>query len=227
MKYIDKADKELGWKVHEHLVSVGLETPMTDAVKSRTDNQKIDDIMPHVEEILKIIGMDLTDDSLMETPKRVAKMYVRDLFWGLDYDKFPKCTTVENKMASPDEFVLVKDITAHSTCEHHLVVIDSKMSIAYIPKDKVLGISKLARVANFFAARPSVQERTTHQICEALKFILGTNDVCVHMDAVHYCMKARGIQDTTASTVTMAASGKFAGESSNMRREFLSNIVKK
>lgn len=224
MKYIDKADKELGWKVHEHLVSVGLETPMTDAVKSRTDNQKIDDIVPHVEEILKIIGMDLTDDSLMETPKRVAKMYVRDLFWGLDYDKFPKCTTVENKMAAPDEFVLVKDITVHSTCEHHMVVIDGLASIAYIPNKKVLGISKLARVASFFMSRLSVQERTTHQICEALKYILETDDVCVYVNAVHYCMKARGIQDSSASTVTMAASGKFAGENSNMRREFLSNV---
>lgn len=226
MKYIDKADSELGWKVHKHLLDIGLETPIVDSIKTRTDEQKIDDIKPHVRQILQILGLDLNDDSLMETPKRVAKMYVKDLFWGLDYSKFPKCTTVENKMAAPDEFVLVKDITAHSTCEHHLVTIDGNVSIAYVPKDKVLGISKLARVASFFLARPSVQERTTHQICEALKYVLGTEDVCVYMNAVHYCMKSRGIQDSSASTITMAASGVFAGANSTLRGEFLNNLKK-
>lgn len=224
MKYIDKADSELGWKVHQHLVSLGLETPMLSTINDKSDHEKIIELMPHVESIMNILGLDLTDDSLNETPKRVAKMYVKDLFWGLDYSKFPKCTTVENKMSAPEEFVLVKDITAHSTCEHHLVIIDGFVSVAYVPKDKVLGISKLARVASFFLARPSVQERTTHQICEALKFILGTADVCVHMSAVHFCMKARGIQDSSASTVTMAASGKFADNNSTLRREFLANI---
>lgn len=225
MKYIDKADRDLGWKVHEHLVKLGLETPMTESVKTRTDEQKIEDIQPFVRQILNVLGMDLTDDSLCETPKRVAKMYVKDLFWGLDYNKFPKCTTVENKMAAPDEFVLVKDITAHSTCEHHMVIIDGLVSVAYIPSKKVLGISKLARVVSFFLARLSVQERSTHQICEALKFILETDDVCVYMNAVHYCMKARGIQDSSASTVTMATSGKFAGNNSILRGEFLRNIT--
>lgn len=226
MKYIDKADSNLGWKVKQHLIAKGLETPMVDD-NSLSDDQKIEKIKPLVADIMNVLGLDLSDDSLNETPKRVAKMYVKDLFWGLDYEKFPKCTTVENKMSAPDEFVLVKDITLHSVCEHHLVTIDGFVSVAYVPNDKVLGISKLARVASFFAARPSVQERTTHQICEALKFILGTDDVCVYMNAVHYCMKARGIQDSSASTVTMAASGKFAGPNSTLRGEFLRNITSK
>lgn len=217
-----KADTILGSEVKQYLESKGLLTPTTDNKLSYDKKKKL--IEKHFTAIMETLGLDLSDDSLNETPTRVAKMYLNDLFWGLDWDNFPKCTTVENKMAAPNEFVLVKNMEFNSTCEHHFITIYGKVSIAYIPKERVMGLSKMARVARFFAANPSVQERTTHQIAEALKFILKTEDVCVYVDAVHYCMRARGVRDSGSSTVTMAASGKFADDTSSLRREFLSNL---
>lgn len=217
-----KSDTILGSEVKKHLQSVGLLTPTID--NGLSHQSKKEQIEQHFTAIMEVLGLDLRDDSLQETPSRVAKMYLNDLFWGLDWDNFPKCTTVENKMSAPNEFVLVKNMEMVSTCEHHFVTIYGKVSIAYIPKDRVMGLSKLARVARFFAANPSVQERTTHQIAEALKFILKTDDVCVHVDAVHYCMRARGVRDSGSSTVTMATSGKFAEDNSTLRREFITNL---
>ncbi len=221
---VHKNNAELGLKVHKHLVSKGLETPITDKVLSNND-EKIDSIIPHFEKIMEILGLDLTDDSLEDTPKRVAKMYVNEIFWGLDYTKFPKCTAIENKMDYRNSFVCEKNVNVQSNCEHHFVVIDGVATVAYIPHKKVLGLSKLNRIVEFFAKRPQVQERLTEQICETISFIAETDDVAVYIDAQHYCVKSRGIQDTGSSTVTLSSRGKFAAPDSEVRREFL-NIAR-
>ncbi len=221
-----KADPNLGQKVKDHLESIGLETPMTDKVNMPAD-QKIELITGQMTEVLKTLGLDLEDDSLMDTPSRVAKMYVREIFWGLDYNQFPKCTTIENKMGknSPGSFVVERNVNVQSNCEHHLVVIDGKACVAYIPRGKVLGLSKLNRIVEFFAKRPQVQERLTEQIAATISFVTGTPDVAVYLEAVHFCVKSRGIQDTGSSTCTLAVEGVFAEQNSEARREFL-NIAR-
>lgn len=222
---VHKNNADLGLKVHQHLVSKGLETPMTSAVLATSANDKVAQIAPHFKSIMEILGLDLTDDSLEDTPNRVAKMYVNEIFWGLDYTKFPKCTTIENKMDYAHSFVLERNINVQSNCEHHFVVIDGLATVAYIPNKKVLGLSKLNRIVEFFAKRPQVQERLTEQICEAIAFITETDDVAVYIDASHYCVKSRGIQDTGSSTVTLSTRGLFSEANSEVRREFL-NIAR-
>lgn len=215
----------LGREVHKHLVSMGLETPMIN--NGLSTDEKIDKIEGLMEQVMNALGLDLEDDSLAETPHRIAKMYVKEIFSGLDYENFPKCTTVENKMAAEDEFVAVKNIKVTSTCEHHFLPFIGTGSgyagaiIAYIPKEKVIGLSKLSRLVEFFARRPQIQERLTRQIAESLKYILGIEDVAVYIDAIHTCMTTRGVNDTGASTVTCAMSGKFL-QDDNIRKEFLS-----
>ncbi len=224
-----KSDAVLGQKVREHLERVGLETPMTNRVND-AEELKLIAIRGAMETALQALGLDLTDDSLMDTPNRVAKMWVREIFWGLDYNQFPKCTTIENKMAkskknSPNSFVVERNVNVQSNCEHHLVVIDGKACVAYIPREKVLGLSKLNRIVEFFSKRPQVQERLTEQIAATISFVTGTPDVAVYMEAVHYCVKSRGIQDTGSSTCTLAVDGVFGEDSSDIRREFL-NIAR-
>ena len=135
-----KNDKDLGKRVNQHLVSLGLETPVTNKVKA-VSTQKIEEIAPHFREIMEILGLDLTDDSLCDTPNRVAKMYVNEIFYGLDYSKFPKCTAIENKMKANGSFLLEKNINVQSNCEHHFVVIDGLATVAYLPDKKLLGLS--------------------------------------------------------------------------------------
>lgn len=218
-------DKELGQKVHQHLLSLGIETPMTDLVHKDSD-QKIKEIEPLIAEFMKILGMDLSDDSLAETPRRVAKMYVNELCAGLNYDHFPKCTTVENKMASKDEFVCVTDIKLVSICEHHLLMFAGTKpgyagaTVAYFPNDKVLGISKINRLVNFACQKPQIQERLGVQIAESLKCILETEDVAVYIQSQHTCSSIRGIKDTSSSTVTASLHGRFLHDE-NVRKEFL------
>lgn len=219
-----KSNSELGARVHAHLVSKGLETPMTEKV-SVDSKKKVKQIASHFEKIMDIMGLDLTDDSLIDTPNRVAKMYVNEIFWGLDYSKFPKCTAIDNKMDYNDSFVLERNINVQSNCEHHFVVIDGFATVAYIPHKKVLGLSKLNRIVEFFAKRPQVQERLTEQIAETISFITESPDVAVYIDAKHYCVKSRGIQDTGSSTVTLSTRGTFAEQNSDIRREFL-NIAR-
>ena len=224
-----KSDAVLGQKVREHLERVGLETPMTNRVND-AEELKLIAIRGAMETALQALGLDLTDDSLMDTPNRVAKMWVREIFWGLDYNQIPKCTTIENKMArskknSPNSFVVERNVNVQSNCEHHLVVIDGKACVAYIPREKVLGLSKLNRIVEFFSKRPQVQERLTEQIAATISFVTGTPDVAVYMEAVHYCVKSRGIQDTGSSTCTLAVDGVFGEDSSDIRREFL-NIAR-
>lgn len=221
---VHKNNAELGLKVHQHLLSKGLETPITDKVLNNNES-KIKEIASRFTEIMDILGLDLKDDSLIDTPNRVAKMYVNEIFWGLDYTKFPKCTAIDNKMEYNDSFVLERNINVQSNCEHHFVVIDGMATVAYIPHKKVLGLSKLNRIVEFFAKRPQVQERLTEQICETISFIAETPDVAVYIDAKHYCVKSRGIQDTGSSTVTLSARGAFAEPKSDIRREFL-NIAR-
>lgn len=219
-----KSNADLGRLVHEHLVTKGLETPMTDMV-TMSSRSKIATITEHFTEIMLTLGLDINDDSLMDTPSRVAKMFVNEIFWGLDYTKFPKCTTIDNKMDYAESFVLERNINVQSNCEHHFVIIDGVATVAYIPNKKVLGLSKLNRIVEFFAKRPQVQERLTEQIAETIAFITESPDVAVYIDAAHYCVKSRGIQDTGSSTVTLSCRGKFAKANSDIRREFL-NIAR-
>ena len=204
-----KTDPELGLKVHEHLVKMGVETPTTPNGLSRTD--KIDIIETKFTDIMNALGLDLSDDSLIETPKRVAKMMVGEIFWGLDYEAFPKCTTVDNKMKY-NEMVCERNVNVQSNCEHHFVVIDGLATVAYVPKDRVLGLSKINRIVEYFSKRPQIQERLTEQIFHTLQFILDTEDVAVMIDAQHYCVKSRGVEDTGSSTVTTRLGGGFKSD---------------
>ena len=217
-----KTDPELGRQVHEHLVKCGVETPVKDNGISRTD--KIDTIEKLFTDVMATLGLDLMDDSLTETPKRVAKMYVNEIFWGLDYEAFPKCTTVDNKM-NYDEMVIERNINVQSNCEHHFVVIDGVATVAYIPNEKVLGLSKINRVVEYFAKRPQIQERLTEQIYYALQYILDTDNIAVVVDAQHYCVKSRGVEDVGSSTVTSKLGGGFKDDHS-LRNEFRSFVNK-
>lgn len=202
--------------VHEALLARGLETPLR---KQELDAQtRKTKIQAHMTEVMQLLNLDLSDDSLADTPRRIAKMYVDEIFSGLDYENFPKITLIQNKM-KVDEMVTVRDITLTSTCEHHFVTIDGKATVAYIPKDSVIGLSKINRIVQFFAQRPQVQERLTQQILLALQTLLGTNNVAVSIDAVHYCVKARGIRDATSATTTTSLGGLF--KSSQNTRQFL------
>jgi GTP cyclohydrolase I len=212
----NKCDAELGQQVHNYLVKMGVETPTVDNGLSRTD--KIEIIERKFKDIMETLGLDLTDDSLEETPKRVAKMYVGEIFWGLDYEAFPKCTTVDNKMHY-NEMVVERNINVQSNCEHHFVIIDGLATVAYVPKRKVLGLSKINRIVEYFSKRPQIQERLTEQIFHALQFILETNDVAVMIDAQHYCVKSRGVEDTGSSTVTTRLGGGFKSDP-EVRNEF-------
>lgn len=220
---MSKNNPELGREVNEFLTSKGINTPTTDLVfeDRETKIAKIEDL---TKQMLEVLGLDLSDDSLEETPMRVAKMYVDEIFSGLRYDTFPKCTTVENKFCNGDEFVLEKDITLYSDCEHHLRPIIGKAHIAYIPGKKVLGLSKLNRITQYFAQRPQVQERLTQQIAEAIAYITGSDDVMVIVEAAHTCVSQRGIKDTNSSTSTACCLGQFSEHNSVLRREVISSI---
>jgi GTP cyclohydrolase I len=211
-----KTDPLLGQQVHEHLVKMGVETPTFKISMDRKD--KIAEIEKSFAHIMQVLGLDLDDDSLNETPKRVAKMYVNEIFWGLDYDAFPKCTTVDNKMKY-NEMVVERNVNVQSNCEHHFVVIDGLATVAYVPKNKVLGLSKINRIVEYFSKRPQIQERLTEQIFHTLQYILDTEDVAVLIDAQHYCVKSRGVEDTGSSTVTVRLGGGFKNDPA-VRNEF-------
>jgi GTP cyclohydrolase I len=217
-----KTDPELGLEIHNHLVSLGVETPVTE--KILTSSEKINIIQDKFYDIMVTLGLDLTDDSLADTPKRVAKMFVNEIFWGLDYDAFPKCTTIQNKMGY-NEMLIERNINVQSNCEHHFVVIDGLATVGYIPKDVVLGLSKINRVVEYFAKRPQVQERLTEQVFHALEYILDTDNIAVVIDAQHYCVKSRGVEDTGSSTVTSKLGGAFKNDPTT-RAEFMSIVNK-
>lgn len=203
--------------VRSALEERGLETPMVrTGFSSQEKQQKIES---HFTEILQLLELDLSDDSLAETPHRIAKMYVNEIFSGLDYEQFPKITVIDNKM-QVDEMVKVSDVTLTSTCEHHFVTIDGKATVAYIPRSKVIGLSKINRIVQFFARRPQVQERLTQQILVALQVLLDSKDVAVTITATHYCVKARGVMDATSETTTTSLGGIFKSRPET-RAEFL------
>ena len=212
-----KCDPILGQQVHEHLAKMGVETPTFQTSLDRKD--KIVEIEKSFAHIMQVLGLDLEDDSLIETPKRVAKMYVNEIFWGLDYEAFPKCTTVNNKMHY-DEMVVERNVNVQSNCEHHFVIIDGVATIAYIPNEKVLGLSKINRIVEYFSKRPQIQERLTEQVYHALQFILDTDNIGVVIHAQHFCVKSRGVEDTGSSTVTSKLGGVFKSDP-NVRTEFM------
>ncbi len=222
MNRFGQIDSELGRSVHAHLVELGKETPMlagkTPSAENMNDVKNV--IEEHMCKIMDVLGLDRGDDSLMETPKRIAKMYAQELFYGLNYENFPKCTVVENKMGA-DELVCERGVSIKSMCEHHFLPVDGTASIAYIPGKKVLGLSKLNRIADFFSRRPQVQERLTEQVAYALSHILDTEDVAVVVTARHFCVKMRGVQDQTSDTVTSKLLGRFR-ENRALRQELLS-----
>ncbi len=218
---VSKTDRNLGNKIKDYLVNLGIETPMDfdNPLYVEDSKEKIELISEKYDEIMRIMGLNLSDDSLMDTPKRLAKMYVNELFWGLNPENFPKCTTVKNKM-SYDEMVLVKDINVSSYCEHHFQSISGHATIAYVPEKSILGLSKFNRVVEYFSRRPQVQERLTCQIFHSLSLILDTSDVAVLIDAEHGCVRCRGIEDLNSSTITNKIGGVFKKKST--RAEFMS-----
>lgn len=213
-----KCDPDLGQQIHNHLVKHGVETPMREG-KVLERKEQIAQIEKHFTEIMNIMGLDLSDDSLVETPKRVAKMYCNEIFWGLDYESFPKCTTVDNKMKY-DEMVVERNVNVQSNCEHHFVIIDGVATVAYIPNQKVLGLSKINRIVEYFSKRPQIQERLTEQIYHALQYILDTDNIGVVIHAQHFCVKSRGVEDTGSSTITSKLGGVFKSDP-NVRTEFM------
>jgi len=212
-----KTDPELGIRVHQYLQDCGVQTPIHPNNLSRSE--KIDQIEKLAAEMHKVLGLDLNDDSLAETPKRIAKMMVNEIYWGLDAEAFPKCTTVENKMGY-DEMVVEQNITVYSDCEHHWRPIVGTATIAYIPDKKVLGLSKMPRIVEYFARRPQIQERLTEQVYHALEYILETSNIAVSITAQHLCVSQRGVEDSSASTVTNKLGGVFK-EDPATRQEFM------
>ena len=203
--------------VRNVLIEQGLETPMIHT--GLDEEQKYRKIRGLMKEVIETLGLDLEDDSLAETPHRIAKMYVREVFSGLDYRNFPRLSVIDNKMGA-DEMVRIREIDLTSTCEHHFVTIDGRARVAYIPKDRIIGLSKINRIVRFFAQRPQVQERLTRQILVALQALLDTDDVAVSIEATHYCVKSRGVMDTNSETCTTALGGCFR-ENVHTRAEFL------
>lgn len=186
-----------------------------------SDDEKINRIRKDVESILNTLGMDLTDDSMKGTPQRVAKMFVRELFGGLNPAKKPGSSTFENHYKY-GEMLVEKNITLYSTCEHHLLPIIGRAHVAYISKGKVVGLSKMNRIVDYYAKRPQVQERLTMQIVQELQQVLGTEDVACVIDAKHLCVNSRGIRDIESSTVTAEYAGAFKNES--VKQQFLDYI---
>lgn len=204
----------------DHLSS-NAETPLREDAFELTDLEKMDRIREHVHQILETLGMDLTDDSLQNTPNRVAKMFVNEIFGGLHPDRKPKVSTFKNKYKY-GEMLVEKNIVLYSTCEHHLLPIVGKAHVAYISSGHVIGLSKMNRIVDYYARRPQVQERLTMQIVQELQRVLKTEDVACVIDAKHLCVNSGGIRDIDSSTVTSEFGGKF--KNPDTRREFLDYI---
>ncbi|WP_405296060.1 GTP cyclohydrolase I FolE [Algibacter sp. Ld11] len=202
-------------------IGTSSDTPLRNDAFTLSDSEKIDIIKDDVRHIMETLGLDLNDDSLSGTPNRVAKMFVNEIFSGLDPKRKPKASTFDNKYKY-GEMLVEKNITVYSTCEHHLLPIVGRAHIAYISNGTVVGLSKMNRVVDYYAKRPQVQERLTIQVVKALQEVLNTDDVACVIDAKHLCVNSRGIRDIESSTVTSEFGGKFKEEST--RREFLDYI---
>jgi len=205
---------------HNH-IATSAENPVRKDAFELTDKEKIESIKADVKRILHTIGMDLTDDSIQGTPNRVAKMFIQELFSGLNPANKPKASTFENNYKY-GEMLVEKNITVYSTCEHHMLPIIGRAHVAYISSGRVIGLSKMNRIVEYYAKRPQVQERLTMQIVQELQIALNTEDVACVIDAKHLCVNSRGIRDIESSTVTSEFGGKFKEEST--RREFLNYI---
>ncbi|MDG1913554.1 MAG: GTP cyclohydrolase I FolE [Crocinitomix sp.] len=211
-------------EVGDNHVMTSIDTPMRSDAFELSDEEKIAEIELHFEKIMQTLGLDLTDDSLKGTPKRVAKMYVKEIFGGLDPDKAPVASTFENKY-NYKEMLVEKDITVYSTCEHHFLPIVGKAHVAYFSEGRVIGLSKMNRIVDYYARRPQVQERLTIQVVKHLQKYLGTDDVACVIDAKHLCVNSRGIRDIQSSTVTSEFGGKF--KDPETRKEFLNYLQMK
>ncbi len=207
--------------IGENHIGTSAETPIRPDAFAISDEEKIELIKKDVEHILTTLGMDLTDDSLKGTPNRVAKMFVKDIFGGLNPTKKPSSSTFENKYKY-SEMLVEKNIVVYSTCEHHLLPIIGRAHIAYISNGTVVGLSKMNRIVDYFAKRPQVQERLTIQIVHELQKVLNSEDVACIIDAKHLCVNSRGIKDIESSTVTAEFGGKFKED--KVRQEFLEYI---
>lgn len=205
--------------IGEEHIATSADTPLRKDAFELSNEIKIERIQKHFREIMHIMGLDLTDDSLSGTPERVAKMYVNEIFSGLDPANKPDIKLFDNKYKY-EEMLIEKNITLYSYCEHHFVPIIGKVHVAYISNGKVIGLSKINRLVKYYSKRPQVQERLTNQIANALKEALGTEDVAIIIDAVHLCVSSRGISDTNSSTITSNYSGKFKDE--KVKAEFIS-----
>lgn len=210
--------------VGDNHFATSLETPMRVDAFDLSNEEKINKIEAHFHEIMQIMGLDMTDESLSGTPRRVAKMYVNELFSGLNPEAKPPATLFSNSY-DYSQMLVEKNITFFSTCEHHFVPIYGKAHVAYISSGQVIGLSKLNRIVQYYARRPQVQERLTEQIAAELKSILKTDDVAVIMDANHMCVASRGVRDTHSSTVTAAYYGKFKDH--KVRAELLHHVAQK
>ncbi|WP_296146759.1 GTP cyclohydrolase I FolE [uncultured Flavobacterium sp.] len=214
-------NEEFQDEIGDNHIATNAKNPIRSDAFDITDEQKIELIKKDVENILNTLGMDLTDDSLKGTPNRVAKMFVKEIFGGLNPDKKPKASTFDNNYKY-GEMLVEKNITLYSTCEHHLLPIIGRAHVAYISNGTVVGLSKMNRIVEYFAKRPQVQERLTMQIVQELQKVLNTEDVACVIDAKHLCVNSRGIKDIESSTVTSEFGGKFKDEAT--RREFLDYI---
>lgn len=211
----------VNFEEYDHSGTAVLETPLRADAFKIDDELKIEFIEKNFREIMSVLGLDLSDDSLKDTPRRVAKMYVKEFFSGLNPENKPSITLFENKYKF-NQMIVERNITLYSTCEHHFVPIIGKAHIGYFSSGKVIGLSKLNRIVQFFAKRPQVQERLTMQVSAELKELLQTEDVAVIIDADHLCVSSRGIQDVNSSTVTSSFNGKFMN--SNVRDEFFNYV---
>lgn len=208
-------------EIGDNHIATNAQNPLRKDAFEMTDKDKIEAIKKDVENILTTLGMDLTDDSMKGTPNRVAKMFVNEIFGGLHPDRKPKASTFDNHYKY-GEMLVEKNITVYSTCEHHLLPIIGRAHVGYISNGRVIGLSKMNRIVEYYAKRPQVQERLTMQIVQELQKALGTQDVACVIDAKHLCVNSRGISDIESSTVTSEFGGKFKDE--NVRREFLDYI---
>jgi GTP cyclohydrolase I len=223
---MNKTDSELGKEINKILIKAGVETPMQiNPLVGYGKGAQVAGISSKFADIMTIMGLDLTDDSLIDTPSRVGKMFVGEIFKGLDYSNFPKCTIVDNKF-NYDEMLLERNIIVNSTCEHHFLPIVGFAHVAYIPNKKVLGLSKLNRIVDFFCKRPQIQERLSCQIFETLRHILDTDNIAVCIEAEHMCVRTRGVEDACSDTITSKLGGDYKTKS-EVRAEFYSLIALK
>ncbi len=201
--------------------SKGIETPMHDHAFDLSDEEKIEQIRTHFQSIMEILGLDLEDDSLKDTPNRVAKMYVEEIFCGLNPKNKPTVSVFDNTYQYED-VLIEKDILVQSCCEHHFLPFTGKAHVAYIPTDKVVGLSKINRVVDYYSRRPQVQERLTLQIADELKKVLKTDDVAVYIESKHMCVAMRGIKDDSSTTITSTFHGKL--KKKEFKQQFLRMI---